>query len=169
VRQEVAAEIKSAVVKVSGSVEGGGERVVLEVAGPDGEVVLKVEEELNIDSNGKGDFEVSLKVEKPELWWPFMYGSQPLYTVSATLPGFDTQSRKVGFRRLRLLQHALKKEPGTSLTFDINNVRIFCGGSCWIPGDYLLSRFSETRYQTWARVGVYPWVSPIKKLVGSGG
>ena len=101
---------------------------LLEVAGLDGEVVLKVEEEVNIDSNGK--FNVELKVEKPELWRPFMYDSQPLYTVSVTLPGFDTRSRKVGFRKLQLLQHEPKKELGTSLTFRISNVRIFYGGSC---------------------------------------
>jgi beta-mannosidase len=145
VRQEVSEDLNSAVVNISGSVEGGGGKVELAVMGPKGEAVVKEE----IDVNSKGVFNASLKVEKPELWWPFMYGSQPLYTISATLPGLDTQTRKLGFRRLRLLQHALKKEPGTSFTFEINNTRIFCGGSCWIPGDYLLPRFTPARYRSW--------------------
>lgn len=144
-RQEVSADLKTVTVKITGSVEGEGKEVEIEVKAPDGKSVLK--EIVKVDE--KGSFKAELKVESPELWYPFTYGAQPLYTISATLPSLDTQERKIGFRRLRLLQHPLKAAPGTSFTFELNNIRVFCGGSCWIPGDYLLPRFTEQRYRDW--------------------
>lgn len=146
VRQEVAEDLGSAVLKVSGKVEGKkGARVEVEIKGPDGKSVLKE----NVENDEDGTFKKDLKVEKPELWWPFTYGAQPLYTVSASIPDSHTETRTIGFRRLRLLQHPLKTAPGTSFTFEINNTRIFCGGSCWIPGDFMLPRMTPTRYHSW--------------------
>ena len=147
VRQEVSADLKSATVKITGSVEGGeaGKEVELEVKAPNGDSVTKE----TVKTTENGTFSSELKIKNPDLWYPFTYGAQPLYTVSASLPGFDTQERKIGFRRLRLLQHKLKKEEGTSFTFEINNIRVFCGGSCWIPGDLLLPRFTPSRYRSW--------------------
>ncbi|KAF8867298.1 glycoside hydrolase family 2 protein [Acephala macrosclerotiorum] len=146
VRQQVSEDLKSAVAKITGKVEGSeGGKVKVEIKSPDGKTVVR--EDVEVD--GEGSFKGELKVEKPELWWPFTYGSQPLYTVSASIPGSHTVSRTIGFRRLRLLQHPLKNAPGTSFTFEINNTRIFCGGSCWIPGDFMLPRMSAERYHSW--------------------
>ena len=145
VRQEVSADLSSALVKISGSVDGGSSSIELEIHAPSGQSVLKH----RIQVTEKGSFNTELKVSKPELWYPFTYGLQPLYTISASLPGYDLQERKIGFRRLRLLQHPLKNAEGTSFTFELNNIRIFCGGSCWIPGDCLLPRFTPSRYREW--------------------
>jgi beta-mannosidase len=147
VRQEVSADLKSATVKITGSVEAGeaGKEVELEVKAPNGDCVTKE----TIKTTENRTFSTKLKIENPDLWYPFTYGGQPLYTVSASLPVLDTQERKIGFRRLRLLQNKLKKEEGTSFTFEINNIRVFCGGSCWIPGDLLLPRFTPSRYRSW--------------------
>jgi beta-mannosidase len=128
VRQVVDEDLKSAVVKIEGKVEGikvGA--VVLEIIDPSGKAV--VSEEVKV--SGDGLFNRELKVENPELWWPFTYGEQPLYTVSASISNSHTETRIIGFRRLRLLQHPLKGAEGTSFTFEVNNVRVFCGGSCW--------------------------------------
>ncbi|KAE9377261.1 glycoside hydrolase family 2 protein [Stipitochalara longipes BDJ] len=147
IRQEVSDDLETAIVKISGSVEGAdaGKEVVLEILSPSGENVKK--ESVKIDENGT--FKAELNIQKPELWYPFTYGSQPLYTISTSLPGLDTQERKIGFRRLRLLQHPLKHAEGTSFTFSLNNIRIFSGGSCWIPGDFLLPRFTASHYRSW--------------------
>jgi beta-mannosidase len=145
VRREVAEDLKTAVVKITGSVEGGGKEVEIEVLSPTGASIAK--EEVEVDE--KGQFITDLRVKNPELWWPFTHGLQPLYTITCTLPSFSKRELKIGFRRLRLLQHPLKKAAGTSFTFEINNTRIFCGGSCWIPGDYLLPRFTPQRYHSW--------------------
>lgn len=147
VRQEVSKDLRHAVVKVTGIVEGEGKKVEVSVIAPDGKTVV-VKEELDVDEDGA--FEADLTVEKPELWWPFTYGAQPLYTVKASLSsGVDEQERKLGIRRLKLLQHPLKNAPGTSFTFEINNTRIFCGGSCWIPADFMLPRVTERKYRNW--------------------
>jgi beta-mannosidase len=145
VRQEVSEDLQTAVVKIAGVVEGKAEKVVLEISDPSGKEVLKREVEIG----DKGVFKSDLKVDKPELWFPFTYGSQPLYTIKASIPGQDEQTRKLGLRRLRLLQHPLKEQEGTAFLFEINNIRTFLGGSCWIPGDYLLPRMSPTRYHDW--------------------
>lgn len=145
-RQQVSADLKSAVLKVSGVVDGEGKSVVVNVTDPSGKSVL--EKELAVSE--KGVFESSLSIEGDlQLWYPFLYGASPLYTVSAALPGRDVQTRKVGLRRLRLLQHELKGAPGTSFVFEINNIRVFGGGSCWIPGDFMLPRMTRQRYEDW--------------------
>ena len=148
VRQEVAADLRSAKVSIKGTVEGlkEGGNVTLDITDPDGKKIL--EQEVSIDSQGA--FLAALTLDKDlRLWYPFTYGSQPLYTVTASLPSQHSNSQKLGLRRLRLLQHPLKKEPGTSFLFEINNTPIFAGGSCWIPGDFMLPRMDRKRYEDW--------------------
>ena len=138
-------------ISVKGSVENleQGQNLKIEIADPEGKVVS--EREAGIDE--KGNFNATLQLtQNLRLWYPHTHGSQPLYTVTATLPDQHTVRRKLGIRRLRLLQHALKDAPGTSFVFEINNVRVFAGGSCWIPGDYLLPRFGRGRYKAWLGV-----------------
>ena len=147
VRQEVAADLGSARVIIKGTVESGkgDEKVLLEIVDPERKVVGNHE----VSVSEKGTFDTEITVEKPQLWYPFTYGSQPLYIVKATLPGQDSKSQKLGLRRLKLIQHPLKDAPGTSFLFEINNVSIFCGGSCWIPGDFMLPRMTRQRYEDW--------------------
>jgi beta-mannosidase len=45
----------------------------------------------------------------------------------------------IGFRRVRIIQDPLLDQDGRSFLFEINNVRIFCGGSNWIPADSFLT------------------------------
>lgn len=145
-RQQVSDDLTSAELKISGAVDGEGKSVLIQLNDPSGKVVL--EKELPVSE--KGVFAGSLSVEKDlQLWYPFLYGSSPLYTISATLAGRDVQTRKIGLRRLRILQHELKKAPGTSFVFEINNIRVFGGGSCWIPGDFMLPRMTRQRYEDW--------------------
>lgn len=144
----MAADLKSANVSIKGTVEGlkEGGKVVLDMTDPDGKKA--VEQEVSVDT--KGGFSATLMINKDlQLWYPFTYGSQPLYTITASLPSQHSISQKLGLRRLRLLQHPLKKEPGTSFLFEINNTPIFAGGSCWIPGDFILPRMDRKRYEDW--------------------
>jgi beta-mannosidase len=133
---------------VNGKVESApaDSKVVIQLTDPNGEKKLDTEAILSKE----GSFSTKLEVSGDlQLWYPFTYGSSPLYTLTAILPDHDKKSQKLGLRRLRLLQHELKNEPGTSFVFEINNVRVFAGGSCWIPGDYLLPRFTHERYEEW--------------------
>lgn len=94
---------------------------------------------------------VSLKIPKPELWYPRGYGSQVFYTVEIHVKAEDDSilksiSKRIGLRRTRLVQHALVHQPGTSFFFEINNVSIYCSGSNWIPGHSFLTGMSDGDY-----------------------
>lgn len=150
VRQEVSEDLGTATITVKGSVESAAEgaKVNISIADPEGREVA----DATVTVSEKGLFEKVITLQgrdELKLWYPFTYGEQPLYTITATLPGSDEKSQKLGLRRLRLLQHELKEAPGTSFTFEINNKRIFAGGSCWIPGDFMLPRFTRERYEEW--------------------
>ena len=85
------------------------------------------------------------------LWWPRGYGAQALYTITATLSSasipLSTHTTTTGFRKVELIQ---EPDPhGTSFYLRINNVDIFCGGSCWIPADSFLTRLTPATYTSW--------------------
>lgn len=103
---------------------------------------------------------VSLPVAAPQLWWPAGYGAQPLYTLQTEVLAadgrvIDTHTRRLGLRRLRLVQApvadlgpgARGPEPGRSFAFEVNGVELFCGGANWIPDDNLLERITPERYR----------------------
>jgi beta-mannosidase len=146
VRQEVSEDLQRADLKITGIVDGDAKDILINLSDPSGKTVVKK----SLPVSEKGVFEGTVSVEKDiQLWYPFLYGSSPLYTISATLAGLNVQTRKIGLRRLRLLQHELKGAPGTAFVFEINNIRVFGGGSCWIPGDFMLPRMTRERYEDW--------------------
>lgn len=61
----------------------------------------------------------------------------------------DSSSKRIGFRRLRLVQDPLLDQEGTSFYFEVNNVAIFAGGSNWIPIDSFLTNATKERYRSW--------------------
>ena len=42
---------------------------------------------------GMNHFELTLKVDQPELWWPVNHGAQPLYQVSGSIQGRGSEAR----------------------------------------------------------------------------
>ncbi|OTB01143.1 glycoside hydrolase family 2 protein [Hypoxylon sp. CI-4A] len=108
------------------------------------------EKACTVDPNGlaSSDFQIN----DPELWFPFGYGSQTRYELKATLTSGDEKSKLIGFRRSELIQE--KDEFGKSFYFRINGIDIFCGGSCWIPADSMLSQISPQRYHDWMKLMV---------------
>lgn len=99
---------------------------------------------------------VSFRVNQPELWWPHGYGEQPLYEVSLSLLRnnrlVDHAIKKFGIRTAEVIQQPDKH--GKSFFFRINGMDIFCGGSCWIPADSLLTNISAERYHKWIELTV---------------
>jgi beta-mannosidase len=97
----------------------------------------------------------SLRIDRPQLWWPRGYGEQPLYRLEATLErdgqALDRQAQRIGLRRLRLVQEPFADEPGSSFVFEINHTPIFCGGANWIPADSFTPRITAERYRRWLR------------------
>jgi beta-mannosidase len=109
--------------------------------------------------NNDGVFEASFDLSSLEgtvdLWWPRNYGAQTLYSFTATIidnegKSVHEQSKTIGFRKVELVQKP--DSIGTSFYFRVNNTDIFCGGSCWIPTDSLLSSISDARYRDWVKL-----------------
>lgn len=99
---------------------------------------------------------VSFRVNRPRLWWPHGYGEQNLYDISVSLlrsgSAVDILSKKFGIRTAEVIQQPDKH--GKSFFFRNNGMDIFCGGSCWIPADSLLSNISSERYRKWIELMV---------------
>lgn len=91
---------------------------------------------VDIGADGSTTLSWSQGTDELELWYPVGYGSQVLYTIEAKLLNasgdvVDVQSKRVGFRRVRVVQDELEGQEGRSFLFEVNGVRIFCGGSNW--------------------------------------
>ncbi|KAF8307944.1 glycoside hydrolase family 2 protein [Clavulina sp. PMI_390] len=95
-----------------------------------------------------------------QLWYPVNLGvgRQTLYTVRAKLVDsasgavLDVCNKRVGFRKVRIVQEPLKDEEGRSFFFEVNGVPVFCGGSNWIPADSFLTEISPERYRDWLQL-----------------
>ena len=149
VRQETDTDLQRATLTIKGSVENcaKNKKATVEIKDPAGSVVQTYSLDIL-----EGKFDTSLVVENPQLWYPHQYGAQPLYQVTVKIPDYDSKSQSIGIRRLRLLQHGLKNAEGTSFVFEVNNIRLFAGGSCWIPDDLMLPRTSSQRYDNWLQL-----------------
>jgi beta-mannosidase len=112
------------------------------------------EKTVSVDSKGiaKADFHIS----EPKLWYPHGYGEQSLYTCKAVLAlegrELQTLSKRIGFRRGELVQEP--DEVGKTFFFRINDIDVFCGGSCWIPADSFTPRITKEKYRSWLQTMV---------------
>lgn len=95
-------------------------------------------------------------LEDPKVWYPAGYGDQPLYDVSVDIVRkgdiLDSWTRRTGFRRSELVQD--HDTHGQSFFFRVNNIDVFCGGSCWIPADSFLPRIGPEKYRKWLQLMV---------------
>lgn len=61
--------------------------------------------------------------------------------------------KRIGFRRVQLIQEPLAEPDrygtGTSFLLEINGVRIFMGGSNWIPAHNFLTVLTPEKYREW--------------------
>lgn len=115
---------------------------------PDGTVEVQGD---STAESGQAQLKFEWAAGKLDLWYPVGYGKQPLYTVLTTLKDkvriesqnsnlngsdlqlkdgnvLDEKSLKIAFRRARVVQDKLIDQEGLTFLFEINNVRIFCGG-----------------------------------------
>ncbi|GAA5894290.1 hypothetical protein JCM8208_002397 [Rhodotorula glutinis] len=111
----------------------------------------------SFDNSSVAEHVWRLDEDELELWWTSGLGEQPLYTVEVDLVDMrsgsvlHSVSRKVGFRRLRVVRSPLDDpaESGRTFLFELNNVPLFIGGSNWIPIDSVVTTASEERYRRW--------------------
>jgi beta-mannosidase len=90
---------------------------------------------------GINEVAVPVSIAKPERWWPVGYGQHPLYTVTASLQGPDTDSvtKRTGLRTVDLI-----RKDG-SFDFKINGVPIFAKGANLIPFDMFPARVTAAQ------------------------
>ncbi|KAH9077149.1 beta-mannosidase [Lactarius deliciosus] len=108
-------------------------------------------------SDGTAQVTFQFKKEDIRLWYPVGYGGQPLYDVHVKVfdgqgHTLDTKIQKIGFRRVCVVEEKLVDQPGLTWLFEINNIRIFCGGSNWIPADSFLTTITPERYRAWLQL-----------------
>ncbi|KAJ5163941.1 Glycoside hydrolase family 2 immunoglobulin-like beta-sandwich [Penicillium coprophilum] len=53
------------------------------VKGPDGSAAVPISETFDLKSNEKKTVSLTASIENPAIWWPALWGEQPLYTVQA--------------------------------------------------------------------------------------
>lgn len=94
----------------------------------------------------------------PRLWWTHDQGEPALYTLDVTLdaPGSDTHTRRVGFRRVRLVMHEgawahpagfPKSRSHPPVTFELNGRRLFARGTNWVNPDIFPGRITAGTYR----------------------
>ena len=86
-----------------------------------------------------GVAQVTLRIAKPELWWPSGLGAQVLHDLVVTGQG-ATASRKIGLRDMALVSEA--DAAGRSFGMRVNGRAVFARGANWIPADALHGRIT---------------------------
>lgn len=87
-----------------------------------------------------------IHIANPRLWWPVGYGEQPLYEMEIKTAGQKVK-KKIGLRKLEVVNEAPFAGQGKGLVFRINGVDVFCKGANWIPVDGLPERQTEEVYR----------------------
>ncbi|XP_015764921.1 PREDICTED: beta-mannosidase-like [Acropora digitifera] len=82
-------------------------------------------------------------------WWPHGYGKQNLYALKVVFTSSSGEemssiSRKIGFRKVRLVQEQIKQSTGLGFHFEINDLPIFLKGANWIPADAFEDRVTSS-------------------------
>jgi len=122
---------------------------------PEGDIV-HTEKNIKIEfTNGHSEFKFSSG--ELQLWYPIRYGKQPLYSLIVSVSDtagkvVDSKTERIAFRRVRVVQEPLIDQPGKTFLFEVNNIRIFCGGSNWIPADSFLTTVTTERYRAWLQL-----------------
>ena len=143
---ELNATFDAATLPITVDLEGDleGAKLVLSLIGPGGIELSKAILE------AAGQVSHSFELEHPELWYPHLYGTQPLYTVILELvrddKNLDTKTQRIGVRQIRVIQEAVADESGSSFYFEVNGISILMGGANWIPDDLMLTRVTKDRY-----------------------
>ncbi len=130
-------------------------KVTWRIDDPAGQAVLNVSALVR-----DGSASTTATLERPALWWPHDHGEQPLYLVTATLEDaggqtIDRRESRVGFRRVRLVQHpgawdepadVLKPRTDPPITLEVNGRRVFAKGTNWVPPEIFPGTITAERY-----------------------
>jgi beta-mannosidase len=132
VRTELAPDRKRAVLRVLPETSGAGATLAYCLFDPDGKEVAR--------GKPQSAREFGIEVANPRLWWPRMYGAQPLYKLAVTLERggatVDSRDIRVGIREVKpVLVDAATGEK--RFRFDVNGMPVYFRGGCWAPIEHL--------------------------------
>ena len=99
-------------------------------------------------SKGKQDFNIPIKIDRPELWWPNGLGKQHLYNVQVKLQRkevISTVNQHIGIREIELTADSAMSQP--NFYFKVNGKPTFAKGVNYIPQDIFLPRVSHKDYE----------------------
>ena len=99
-------------------------------------------------SKGKQDFNIPIKIDRPELWWPNGLGKQHLYNLQVKLQRkevISTVNQNIGIRKIELTADSALSQP--NFYFKVNGKPTFAKGVNYIPQDIFLPRVSHKDYE----------------------
>ena len=99
-------------------------------------------------SKGKQDFNIPIKIDRPELWWPNGLGKQHLYYIQVKLQRkevISTVNQFIGIREIELIADSALSQP--NFYFKVNGKPTFAKGVNYIPQDIFLPRVSHKDYE----------------------
>jgi len=99
-------------------------------------------------SKGKQDFNIPIKIDRPELWWPNGLGKQHLYNLQVKLQRkevISTVNQNIGIRTIELTADSTLSQP--NFYFKVNGKPTFAKGVNYIPQDIFLPRVSHKDYE----------------------
>ena len=99
-------------------------------------------------SKGKQDFNIPIKIDRPELWWPNGLGKQHLYNIQVKLQRkevISTVNQNIGIRVIELTADSILSQP--NFYFKVNGKPTFAKGVNYIPQDIFLPRVSHKDYE----------------------
>jgi beta-mannosidase len=148
----VSADMTSAEIKVAADAfrrEGQPDKATLKVTVM--ETGDSVEKEFTLPV-GKSTSEVSLTLNKPELWWPAGCGKQNLYTAEIEFAGVK-ENRTFGVRKITVDQ-SKHPEAGRYFIVKVNDRPVFCKGGNLVPADIYYSEVDGKRFEELVDIAV---------------
>lgn len=94
---------------------------------------------------------INLHIDGAKLWWPNGYGKQPLYEyvirqTRKTGEEICLRRGKLAFRSVELSTSVID-EDNLDFAIKINERKVFCRGSNWVPADCMTGRVTDEKYK----------------------
>lgn len=113
----------------------------------------------NIYTFAKGNNEIKMNIENPDLWWVTEWGKQSVYTIISEINENNSTlqkiEKKIGFRSVKLLMNEgawnttnlfPKTQSIAPITLELNGKKIFAKGTNWVNPEIFPGIINEKTY-----------------------